>query len=147
MMASVPLSKTPTSPSDRTHWTIGRDFLPTSRASHRILADGCVKLRLPVGGVLTDSDAIRLAWGILADLAPDSATPVDVVTYSEAQRLAVLGVIADRPMTARAIAGALEWGIRSAQRRLKQLEADGRVIRHRARVSDPETAYSRALTA
>jgi hypothetical protein len=97
------------------------------RARHE-LTDGGVRITLPAGGCLTDAEACRLAWAILSDLAPDEVVAVpEVVTYSEAQRLAVVRALGTGCRTAIDVAAALSWGLRTAQRRLSQLVEDGRV--------------------
>lgn len=111
---------------------LGSDRLEVAVVGHRILADGGVKLTLPASGILTDAEARQLAWALLADLAPDEVVPVaSVVTYREAQRLAVLRVMTGTARTSRQIAEALAWSDRTTQRRLDELATDGRVTRKR----------------
>lgn len=112
------------------------------RARHEIVADG-VRLILPDGRVLSDAEARRLAWGILADLAPDEVEPVaEVVTYTEAQRLAVLRAVDAGHNTALLIARGLDWNLRIAQRRLHELVTDGRL---EALGSQSKRTYARAV--
>jgi len=97
-------------------------------ATHRLMPDGRIALILPDGPVLSDQDARRLAWGLLADLAPDDVIPTpEVVTYLEAQRLAVLRAVAAGNDTNDALMTALGWGVRSVQRRVRELIDDGRL--------------------
>lgn len=107
----------------------GRDRVAPDRPRHRMLADGDVEIR--AGGVrlvISDEAARRLCWAMLADLAPDEAIPMpEVVTYREAQRLAVLRAVAGGARTAIEVAGALEWSLRVAQRRIHELIEDGRL--------------------
>lgn len=103
--------------------------LPPRRAvGHVLLSTGGVRVQLPNGGVLTEAEACRLAWGLLNDLAPDEVVPAaDVVTYKEAQRLAVLRTVGRRIIAASDIGAALGWGSRVVQRRLEELVGDGRL--------------------
>ena len=126
--------------------TMGSSKARPVLVSHEVLADGYVRIRLPAGGLLTDSEARRLAWAILSDLAPDDVvgTP-EVVTYVEAQRLATLRALGVRPSTAKNLSSALGWPLRVTQRRLQELVSDGRVVRARACQSDKDTTYSVAV--
>lgn len=124
---------------------MGSDRLERSRgARHHICAEG-VRVVLPAGGLLTDSEAKRLAWGILNDLAPDETIPVpDVVTYKEAQRLAVMRVLADGPARIDEVAVALSWGRRVTERRLHELLDGGRIQRFRESPRDVLFSLARA---
>lgn len=91
-----------------------------------------VQVLLPANGLITDAEARRLAWAMLADLAPDDVIPTpEVVTYLEGQRLAVLRCIADGKNTYPALCEALGWGRRCTERRVKELVDDERVERLR----------------
>lgn len=109
---------------------IGMDRIVRREVGHEILADGEIRLNLPNGIYLTDAEARRLAWGLLADLAPDDvlATP-DVVTYREAQRLAVLRAVAAGKADYASVAQELGWKRRTVQRRCAELFGDGRLRR------------------
>lgn len=97
------------------------------RAHHLITADG-VRLVLPDGPVLSDGDARRLAWAILADVAPDDVDAMpEAVTYKEAQRLAVLRALKEGFDSIVPLASALGWQRRTVERRLSELMKDGRV--------------------
>lgn len=99
------------------------------RASHHICAEG-VRIVLPAGGRLTDAEAKRLAWGILNDLAPDEVIPVpEVVSYKEAQRLAVMRFLAEGEARISEIAEALSWKRRTVERRIQELRDEGRIER------------------
>lgn len=101
---------------------------PDPAIRHELLAEGGVRIILPRGGEITDAQARRLAWALLADLAPDEIVQAaDVVTYKEAQRLAVLRAVAAGARTARDIAVALDWSVRVTQRRAAELAGDGRL--------------------
>lgn len=101
-------------------------------ARHEMCAEG-IRITLPAGGLLSDGDAKRLAWGILNDLAPDETIPVpEVVTYKEAQRLAVMRVLAEKPRTIDECASALAWGRRVTERRLHELLQAERIERFKA---------------
>lgn len=120
---------------------MGADRLVRRGVGHEMMADGEIRLNLPNGVYLTEAEARRLAWGLLADLAPDEvlATP-DVVTYREAQRLAVLRVVADGKNEYLSVAHELNWRLRTVQRRCAELFEDGRLRRistaqRRAKVS------------
>lgn len=103
---------------------------PELKVSHALRPDGRVHIRLPADGVVSDAQARRLAWAILADLAPDEVVPAaEVVTYREAQRLAVLRAVTAGARTASEVAAALSWAVRTSQRRLSELVADGRLTR------------------
>lgn len=123
---------------------IGADRIVRREVGHEVLADGEIRLNLPNGVFLTDAEARRLAWGLLADLAPDDvlATP-DVVTYREAQRLAVLRAVAAGRMDAEAVARELGWKIRTAQRRCAELVGDGRLRRVFNYSMRPRVAFER----
>ena len=96
------------------------------RGSHDLI-DGGVRLNLPVGNKLTDKEAVRLAWAILADLAPDDVIAVpSVVTYREGARLEVLRQIERGVNTVYAISEATGWKCRTVERRLYELREDGR---------------------
>lgn len=98
---------------------------------HSVCADG-VRITLPAGGLISDAEARRLAWAILSDLAPDETIPVpDVVTYKEAQRLAVLRALVEGEKRIDEVASALGWKRRVTERRLHELLGDGRVTRER----------------
>lgn len=106
---------------------VGASLHRAQRARHEITADG-VRLVLPEGPVLSDAEARRLAWAILADLAPDEVEPVpEVVTYIEAQRLAVLRAVRHQPTSAVTLASRLGWNLRTVQKRLRELVSDGRL--------------------
>ncbi len=99
-----------------------------ARVGHEVLADGRVRLRLPLGGVVTDAEARRLAWALLSDLAPDEVVPyAEVVTNIEGQRLDVLRRVAAGDLSTARIAASLGWKIRRVQRRLLELVGDGRL--------------------
>lgn len=120
-------------------WTHGLDRAPARRVSHSIVRDG-VRLRIPSDGLLSDAEARRLAWGILSDLAPDETIPVpDVVTYVEAQRLAVLRCLLDGEDRIVGVAAAMGWNRRTAERRLTELTGDGRV--RKQKVSSTVTRF------
>lgn len=110
----------------------GRERYVAPASSHRLLSDGMVQIGLPANGLITDAEARRLAWAILSDLAPDDVIPTpDVVTYKEAQRLAVLRCVADGKNTYPELCEALSWGRRCVERRVRELVEDGRLDRHR----------------
>lgn len=112
------------------HMSVGLARAAERRVRHELIAGG-VKITLPPGGRLTAAEAKRLAWGLLADLAPDEVDPTpEVVTYSEAQRLAVLRALGDGKATTSTLADALGWGVRTVQRRVNELIGDGRVEPH-----------------
>jgi hypothetical protein len=115
---------------DGPYWsTIGTPYAPAPSVGHRITEAG-VRLVLPSGRDLTDEEAKKLAWGILADLDPDNVSAMpDVVTYREACRLEVLKAINDGANTIPKIAKAVGWGRRKVERRMYELIADGRVER------------------
>jgi hypothetical protein len=74
---------------------------------HRI-TDAGVTLILPHGRELTDAEARKLAWGILADLSPDEVEKVpDVVTHREAARLALIGALRSGAASINELAAAL----------------------------------------
>jgi len=111
--------------------TYGLSRAPRNHVGHTILADG-VRLHLPADRPLTDAEARRLAWGLLADLAPEETVPVpDVVTYKEAQRLAVLRCLLAGAKRIDEVAEAIGWKRRTAERRLYELVEDGRVRKER----------------
>lgn len=113
---------------------------------HELLAEGGVRIILPRGGEVTDAQARRLAWALLADLAPDEVVPVDdFVTYKEAQRLAVLSAVAGGARTARDIAASLDWTVRQAQRRVAELVDDGRLTGSHSGRRGPAIRYSLQL--
>lgn len=117
-------------------------YRPDASVGHALLPDGRVHIRLPATGILSDTQACRLAWGILADLAPDEVVPAAVVvTYKEAQRLAVLRAIAAGARTSQAIASVLNWSLRTAQRRACELVGDGRLMASRAGSGDGAIKY------
>jgi hypothetical protein len=96
------------------------------RAHHKITSEG-VQLVLPDGPVLSDSEARRLAWAILADLAPDEVDAMpEAVTYKEAQRLAVLRALKEGVDSIIPLAQAMGWHRRTVERRLGELIKDGR---------------------
>lgn len=97
------------------------------RAHHQITAEG-VRLVLPDGPVLSDGEARRLAWAILADVAPDDVDAMpEAVTYKEAQRLAVLRALKEGIDSIVPLATALGWKRRTVERRLGEMIRDGRV--------------------
>lgn len=101
---------------------------PRQHASHRLLADGGVSISLPSSGVISDAEARRLAWSLLSDLAPEQVMPVPTaVTYKESHRLGVLSAVLAGAETIPAIAAALGWSRRTAERRIHELVADGRL--------------------
>lgn len=101
--------------------------MTTIAVGHRLLGGGRVRLIMPQDATISESDARRLAWGLLADLAPDEAQPeVVVTTKSESQRIAVLKLLDRRPLTAAQLAASMNWPLRTAQRRLSELVDDGR---------------------
>ena len=107
----------------------GSDVFRPRQIGHSLCAEG-VRLRLPDNLLLTDSEAKRLAWGILNDLAPDEVIPVPVVvTYKEAQRLAVMRALIEAPLTINEVSRALGWSRRATERRLHELKGDGRLVR------------------
>lgn len=121
-------------------------FRPELAVRHELLAAGGVRIILPRSGEVSDAQARRLAWALLADLAPDEIVPVaDVVTYKEAQRLAVLRAVVAGARTARDIASALDWSVRVAQRRLAELVGDGRLAASHAIRRGPAITYSLQL--
>ena len=100
------------------------------QAAHRLLADGSVKITLPLSGILPDAEAKRLAWGILNDLAPDEALPTpQVVTYKEGRRLSVLHAVASGHRTYESLMTELGGSRRQIERRVQELLEDGRLIR------------------
>lgn len=106
---------------------VGASLHRAQRARHEITADG-VRLVLPDGPSLSDAEARRLAWAILADLAPDEVEPAaEVVTYTEAQRLAVLRAVRDGGVSAVVLSRRLGWNLRTVQKRLRELVSDGRL--------------------
>lgn len=116
---------------------------PDRSVRHELLAEGGVRIVLPRGGKVSDAQARRLAWAILADLAPDEIVPAAVVvTYKEAQRLAVLRAVASGAHTAATIADALGWSLRSAQRRALELVGDGRLTASHAGPGGCRVQYS-----
>lgn len=119
---------------------------PDRTVRHQLLAEGGVRIILPRGGKVSDAQARRLAWAILADLAPDEIVPAAVVvTYKEAQRLAVLRAVAGGALTAATIADALGWSLRSAQRRALELVGDGRLAASHAGPGGCRVQYSLQL--
>ena len=97
------------------------------RAHHMITVDG-VGLVLPDGPILSDAEARRLAWAILADTAPDEVDAMpEAVTYKEAQRLAVLRAMMAGVEGIVPLATTLGWQRRTVERRLSELVKDGRV--------------------
>lgn len=116
---------------------------PDRSVRHSLLAEGGVRIILPRGGKVSDAQARRLAWAILADLAPDEIVPAaEVVTYLEAQRLAVLRAVAAGARTAATIADALDWSLRSAQRRALELVGDGRLVASHAGPGGTRVQYA-----
>lgn len=119
---------------------------PDRTVRHELLSEGGVRIILPSGGEITDAQARRLAWALLADLAPDEVVPVpDVVTFKEGQRLAVLRAVASGARTSRDIASALDWTVRQAQRRAAELAGDGRLASSRAGRGGVAIRYSLQL--
>jgi len=111
-------------------FVMGSERLVRRAVGHHLLPDGGVRLILPSDGQLTDAEACRLAWGLLADLAADEVVPTaDVVTYREAQRLAVLRAVAAGAADYHAVADRLGWSLRVAQRRGHELISDGRLVK------------------
>lgn len=122
------LCQTPTNQGQNV-FRIGDDRAVKSVAGHRLLADGLVSLTLPPRP-LTESEAKRLAWGILADLAPDEVAPIpQVVNYRESGRCQVLTHLAEGPRRIPQLADLLNWNRRTVERRLAELIGDGRVKR------------------
>lgn len=92
--------------------------------------NGDVVIRLPSDGRLSASDAKRLAWGLLADLAPDEAFAVpEVVSYREGTRLEIMRHLATGPKSYSELCQLTGWARRPVERRVKELEGDGRVRR------------------
>lgn len=122
--------------------TAGEGRLVPPRIGHRLLGDGGVRISLPADGILTDAEARRLAWGLLADLAPDEVVPASTfVTYKEAQRLAVLRAVAGGVRTPKALTQALEWSLRTVQRRTRELVDDGRLRCVAEAPNDPDRYF------
>lgn len=105
---------------------------PNARPRHELTPDGDVRLVLPTGTLLTDSEARRLAWGILADLDPDEAAGAPARPAYRAARLReVLRAVEATPgLSAAELAARFPWTLRQTQRRLQVLTDSGRVVRH-----------------
>ncbi len=101
-----------------------------SAVRHELTAEGMVRLVVPASGLVTDADARRLAWGILADLAPDEVVPVPqvVVRLAEGHRLDILRAVAGGARTSGAISARVDQPIRMVQRYLAELVGDGRLV-------------------
>ncbi|MNU42708.1 hypothetical protein D3C71_314740 [compost metagenome] len=130
MMNSVTFGEQPLANRHGSGFRIGAERLVRREVGHELLANGEVRLVLPAGPFLSDAEARRLAWGLLADLAPDDVVSnPDVVTYREAQRLAVLRAVADGKNDYVGLAQRLDWKVRTVQRRCRELIEDGRLLR------------------
>lgn len=110
-------------------WKIGADFVAPSCVGHRVTGDG-VSLILPAGRALTDAEARKLAWGILADLAPEEvAAAPTIVTYREAQRLMLLQAMREGAAPINALGARVGFARRVTERLLQDLLRDGRAQR------------------
>lgn len=111
-------------------YRVGADYVAPSAVGHRITEAG-IEIIAP-RRALTDEEARKLAWGILADLAPEDVGPTpEIVTYKEACRQSVLRALEAGPARMDEIASALGWQRRSTERRVYELIEDGRVERDR----------------
>ncbi len=110
-------------------YLIGADRAHAASATHQLLADGRVQVTLP-RRPLSENEAKRLAWAILADLAPEEVVPAaQIVTYREGARLHLAAALANRPRTIAELEDELGWSRRTVERRLHEMVGDGRVIR------------------
>lgn len=111
-------------------WHVGSDRAPEPcRARHKLRADGGVEIILPAGGSITEAEAKRLAWALLADLAPDEVIAVpEVVTYAEGSRLEILRHLASGPKSIHDLTRLSGWKRRTVERKLYALRGDGRVV-------------------
>lgn len=108
---------------------LGVDFAAVPAVGHRITTEG-IAIYLPAGRLLTDDEASKLAWAILADLVPDLVPPVPVVvTYREGARLQLLAAMREGAASIDTLSGRLGWQRRKTERRLHDLLADGRAER------------------
>lgn len=125
--------------------TMTTAFQAGNAVGHRLLGNGRVLVMVPATAI-SEGEARRLAWGLLADLAPDEVQPeVVVIAEAEAQRLSVLKLLEKHPLTASQLAQRTGWKVRTAQRRLTELVDDGRASSTVQRASGGPRLYQLQL--